>query len=359
MQTNPHIKKALAVGIILLFVGTYTIPSTAQETEKPLPTSRGQWLYVGGSGPGNYTRIQDAINHAFYGNTVFVFHNLSPYHENIIIKKSINLIGENKNNTVIIGDGDNNTIEIRANRVNVSGFNIKNPHWPAIGILISSNFNIISDNNISGFSGLSKGIELSSAFYNNISNNIIDNTYGGNIYLTHSAHNSIFKNTIRYTTGEYSHGGGLYMEYSSSNKIIRNLIEHCDGVFMGKSNRNFLYENSIVNCTANGDASFSILLSHFNIIYKNNISHNPRYGIVLYFCIGNQIISNNFLFNHEDAYFYNGFFNHWFGNYWEQPTTLPKMINGSLLFYFPINLFRFDIHPALFPIYIPPAGCDT
>jgi hypothetical protein len=44
------IRKWLAVGIILLFVGTSIIPANAQNTEKE--TSRG-WLYVGGSGPGN------------------------------------------------------------------------------------------------------------------------------------------------------------------------------------------------------------------------------------------------------------------------------------------------------------------
>ena len=55
-------RKWLAIGIILLFVGTCIIPAIAKNTEKPLSASRGNWLYVGGSGPGNYTRIQDAID---------------------------------------------------------------------------------------------------------------------------------------------------------------------------------------------------------------------------------------------------------------------------------------------------------
>jgi len=64
------VHKGLAVGIILLFIGTCIIPSTAQDTEKPSQsTSRGNWLYVGGSGPGNYTKIQDAINDSFDGDT--------------------------------------------------------------------------------------------------------------------------------------------------------------------------------------------------------------------------------------------------------------------------------------------------
>jgi hypothetical protein len=33
----------------------------------------GNILYVGGGGPGNYTKIQDAINNAINGDTIFVF----------------------------------------------------------------------------------------------------------------------------------------------------------------------------------------------------------------------------------------------------------------------------------------------
>ena len=33
----------------------------------------GNILYVGGSGPGNFTSIQDAVNNASEGDTVFVF----------------------------------------------------------------------------------------------------------------------------------------------------------------------------------------------------------------------------------------------------------------------------------------------
>ncbi|MBE3138959.1 MAG: hypothetical protein IMZ53_00075, partial [Thermoplasmata archaeon] len=44
-------RKGLAVGIILLFVGTGIIPAIAQDTQKTLLASRGDWLYVGGSGP--------------------------------------------------------------------------------------------------------------------------------------------------------------------------------------------------------------------------------------------------------------------------------------------------------------------
>jgi hypothetical protein len=57
MQNNLG-RKGLAIGIILLFVATGIIPSMAQKIEKPSLTSlRGNWLYVGGSGSGNYSKI--------------------------------------------------------------------------------------------------------------------------------------------------------------------------------------------------------------------------------------------------------------------------------------------------------------
>jgi len=54
--------KGLVVGIIFIFIGSGTIPSIAQYREKSsLSISRGNWLYVGGIGPGNYTRIKNII----------------------------------------------------------------------------------------------------------------------------------------------------------------------------------------------------------------------------------------------------------------------------------------------------------
>ena len=50
-------------------------PSVAIDTIRPLsmPTFNGKTLYVGGSGEGNYTKIQDAINDSSDGDTVFVY----------------------------------------------------------------------------------------------------------------------------------------------------------------------------------------------------------------------------------------------------------------------------------------------
>ena len=52
----------------------------------------GKTLYVGGNGLNNYSKIQDAIDNASDGDTVFVYSGI--YYELIDINKSIYLIGE-------------------------------------------------------------------------------------------------------------------------------------------------------------------------------------------------------------------------------------------------------------------------
>ncbi|UCD14423.1 MAG: PKD domain-containing protein [Thermoplasmatales archaeon] len=96
------VKKLLAVAIILLVVGM-SIPSTSTTVEKSSPVSfDGKTLYVGGSGEGNYTKIQDAIDNASKWDTVFIYNDSSPYYENVELRKNyLNLIGEDTNTTII------------------------------------------------------------------------------------------------------------------------------------------------------------------------------------------------------------------------------------------------------------------
>ncbi|UCG70290.1 MAG: hypothetical protein JSV09_04535, partial [Thermoplasmata archaeon] len=80
--------------------------------------------YVGGGGGGNYSTIQEAIDAALPGDTVFVYDDSSPYNENVIVNKSINLIGEDRNTTVIYGGANGARVRIESNWVNISGFTV-------------------------------------------------------------------------------------------------------------------------------------------------------------------------------------------------------------------------------------------
>jgi hypothetical protein len=87
-------------------------------------------LYVGGSGPGNFTSIQSAINAAAAGDAVFVYDDSSPYHEQVMVGKPITLVGENKNTTVIDGGGTFiRNVFIATSGVTVKGFTLANTHY--------------------------------------------------------------------------------------------------------------------------------------------------------------------------------------------------------------------------------------
>src|SRR4030043_809021 len=91
-------KKMIGILVLMLMIvstiGPVSATTVSKKTSHPLTT--GNILYVGGSGPNNYTKIQDAINDAIDGDTISVYDDSSPYYENIIIEKSITLIGENR-----------------------------------------------------------------------------------------------------------------------------------------------------------------------------------------------------------------------------------------------------------------------
>jgi pectin methylesterase-like acyl-CoA thioesterase len=106
-------------------------------------------LYVGGSGPGNYTKIQDAIDNASEGNTVFVYDDSSPYFENIYIYKSISLIGENRDSTIINGENGYSVITLSYNSITCAGFTLKNIGNTSVGIFVDgANGCLINDNKV-------------------------------------------------------------------------------------------------------------------------------------------------------------------------------------------------------------------
>lgn len=195
--------------INLIFI---TTPIQANDFNKIKTYTFTQTLYVGGSGPNNYTKIQDAIDNATNGDTVYVYK--GSYHEHILITKEITLEGETRVQTIIAGNYSNNIIRIQANNTKIMCFTIKNgqigiyvvdssyftitqniliDNWEGIGILDSSNgsisSNILKNNDFEGINPVSSS-EIT------ISGNYIENSIEG-IFLSSSTSNIIYGNTIR------------------------------------------------------------------------------------------------------------------------------------------------------------------
>ena len=164
-------KKIVGILVCMLLIATaLTVSGNVLLERTSISTSLGNTLYVGGSGPGNYSTIQKAIDNASDNDTVFVYDDSSPYYENITIMKSINLIGENRETTIIEGGID----AYFTNWVNISEFTIQH----GLQILYCNNI-IITGNRIMEDPPFSVGIFLATT--SNITirlNTFHNNTFG-------------------------------------------------------------------------------------------------------------------------------------------------------------------------------------
>jgi parallel beta-helix repeat protein len=262
-------KKTIALGIVfLLVVMSFTSISGIQINNQIIkPSGRGNTLYVGGSGPGNYTTIQSAIDDASDGDTVFVFDDSSPYYENLVIDKSINLIGEDRDTTVIDGNYIGIVVSIIADEVNISGFTIQNGigDYSYSGISITTNYNYITCNNIVKNRG--SGIALSNSSNNTIvKNNISSNNRNGVILLSSSHKNIIIGNTF------YSNMRGIQISSTSNNNILNNTFSnlYSYGIWLRSySNKTTIVGNSFFN------EGLRIWNSYKNTISNNTINDKP------------------------------------------------------------------------------------
>jgi len=349
-----HKNILIVVGIIILFLGTCINPSVAIDNikESSIPISNGNTLYVGGTGEGNYSSIQDAIDNATDGDTVFVYDDSSPYHELITINISINLIGENKETTIITAEGNFSIIvKINADDCLIKDLTFRNTSSGAIVVNSVSGFKFI--NNILYSCGGGIGLidcsycvisenqfnycteESVSVYMNNSYNSITHNTFNlcvviGVSLWDNNSHNTISHNTF-YKCGLF---GSIYSDYNCPfNNISYNMFNNC---------------------------TFGMLLVEVhNWIISHNIFKNNIIGILLSGCTENVISFNNFQFNliRNAMVMYRESENKWSRNYWNRPRLLPKVIHGIEFLgeghdAMPIPMFNLknvDWHPSILP----------
>jgi nitrous oxidase accessory protein NosD len=170
------LSKSIVIGIVILFIGMSVVPSSGTKIDKItiISSNLSKTLYVGGSGPGNYSKIQDAIDNASEWDTVFVYN--GTYFESIVIDKSMQVIGEDRHTTIIDGRGHEIVVEILTQDVLFEEFTVQYPTWDLrIGILIAGNFVRIYNNTIQRSV---KGIQIMGDFCRIIGNNITKNIVG-------------------------------------------------------------------------------------------------------------------------------------------------------------------------------------
>jgi len=198
--------------------------------------------------PDDYPTIQKAINHASEGDVIYV--RTGTYYENIVVNKTVSLIGKNKINTIIDGRGMGYAVNVTATKVTISGFTIRNAYC---------------------------GVQLWRSGGHNISNNIIsDNSWQG-ISLECSTGNYIVGNLITKNKATAWWGGiGIHLQtFSRINHIMDNIISNNNwGIVLTASDSNILRNNRLVN------NSYSFEVEHFfdnDIDASNTVNGKPIY----------------------------------------------------------------------------------
>lgn len=296
--------------------------------------------------------IQEGINNASEGNIVFV-HN-GTYFENVVVNKSVSLIGENKNNTIIDGGESGDVVFISADGVNISGFKIQKSGDFSAYPTIDSGIEIISNGSLVRnciFKDVYSGLYINSSSNNSIIYNKFNDSFGG-ILISFSTHNTINNNDFR----DGADGESIILFYSSNNKIIENkihqntlkalwlyfssdneiksneIIQNYRGLVLDASHRNTIYDNIIKNNTD----GIELDASSNNSICKNNIYDN-NIGIVLYssesaFKVSsdNSIYYNNFSDNmlHANDTGNNIWDDGIKGNYWDDYEGIDSDSDG-------------------------------
>lgn len=370
-RTSGTVVRLTLICLFCILQYSFPLSATNQQSQTTEPSAcLENILYVGGSGPGNYSKIQDAIDDASPGDTVFVYSGL--YEENIIISTSIHLIGAGKNTTVIDGKRYSSVIVISADNTHIQNFTVQNAKDDihSAGIEITGAGDVfLSQNIIQENAGFGISLQGPSAAGTRVeSNTIRNNSYG--IYVFNSPEVKITANTI------YDNEEGIYVIGSFASEIINNTVTNRDlGIHLESTSTVLVWGNFVVN-NANGVYAFN---SSEITFYDNTIGWNRWYGLWLKdtsYCVVNDnvistnidvglflessfdtIVANNTLWDNDNGiylkdsagnliqnnnlrnYKVNGCFvahtlvhrrNIWRMNYWERARLLPYPILGYI-----------------------------
>lgn len=234
--------------------------------------------------PVDYPTIQEAINHANEGDTIYVYN--GTYYENVVVNKTVSLVGEDKSTTIIDG-GYGTVLNVTVNEVKLVGFTIRNGSaYQNSGIRLdhSNGTNIGNTIIVSNY----YGIDLIDSFNNTISSNIEMNNEWAGLRLKSSSNNTVMDNIVMYSRE------GIDLTGTERNIIMNNNITQNDyGIFSSFGFDNVILGNNIANNTF---ISLQLLYSYNNTI-SGNIVANSRYGIFQRRCGNNTIYGNNIINN--------------------------------------------------------------
>jgi parallel beta-helix repeat protein len=214
--------------------------------------------------PTDFPKIQDAINNAADGDTVFVY--FGTYAENVVVNRTISLIGQDKSATFIDGSGVAAVVKVLVDNVSISGFTIENGSYSQGGA----------------------GILLSRIHYASVTDNVIASSYVG-VNLVNSSLNNVENNQVS------SCNMSICLNYSDNDVIRGNILGNAmvAGIFLDGSFNNTVEANNV-----NGGGVYGVYLkdSPGNMLLGNGIVGSEN-GVFLNYSGGALLATNNIASN--------------------------------------------------------------
>ncbi len=275
--------------------------------------------------PDDYPSIQEAINNASAGTTIFV--KPGRYNESVVVNKPIRLIGVGNSTTIIYGKkGSTSTIEIRSNNVLIANFTITSPSAEPIsnGILLYRASNVRVENNT--ILNHKNGLHLRYSSNNLLLNNYVsNNTVGIHIYdssnntlkfnrmvcnkinlrvwgspIEHFLHkidatNQVDGKNVYYLVNKRnitisSDAGCIYLVNCSNITVYKVNITNCfSGILLAYTHDCFIWDSYF----SNNERGIYLLASHRNFVIGNYLKANFWSGCSLIASAGNIIAANN------------------------------------------------------------------
>ncbi len=281
--------------------------------------------------PSPYPTIQSAINAASPGDTILV--SAGTYPEQLVIQKSLHLVGASRDSTVIDGQGMGTVVWINSSSVEVRGFTIRHSDQFGRGVHVDKANGVnITLNNVASMGTSGAGVDLfrsnntlvdddvftSNLYAINVTSSqseritgnqaIVNDTVG--VQLEDSARSLVFNNTFA--------GGhdGVDVFQSKGNNITRNLFKGMKffGILLEPDSRltpqsQFPQNNTVNENTFQRDGYSGIQLQNATL---NTFYHNDFFASVVRHVnpVAGTIDSPNFWDNGTLGGFVGG-------NYWD------------------------------------------
>lgn len=267
----------------------------------------------------NYGSIQQAVNNATVGSTLFV--GSGHYFETLTINESLSLVGENKDSTVIDGNDNSTVLYVNSDNFSISDFKIQ-----------------FSGCSCSGLYGIDMGSNRRNV--NITHNDIFSDSVG--IYVKNGQNIAIVSNNVT-SNGDYP----MVIQDSTGILVSENVFaDNLNQIDIENSSGMTIVYND-VNNNGNGIA---LTDSNNNTIAGNSFSSNRLYGIFLSQSNNNSIFDNNFQTNWSHVSVRNST-NFWDdgleGNFWSNYTGTDSGNDGIGDTPFTINAENVDNHPLV------------